>query len=312
MQQQRDPLHRPLRLGAHMVPGFWRFLFADDPSELRYPSECRSTCANCPKVAQEGFHPDYRCCTYHPTIPNFLLGLALENAETAPLIDALIAESFATPEGLQPTAAQTHAALVQRAANDFGKEHAVVCRFLDAASGRCRMYAYRNGVCSTFFCIHDQGDDGREFWAKLQAAASQAETALAQWAMQAAGFDVAAYFARFDSMSHDVAAHTAAVGQAWTDEARKTLWGDWFGRERELYLACAALIRTNKERLGELADSVTLRSADAYDLAFRASLPEGLRDELDANGITAGQPVPPADLWYMFKLAHRNLWASKE
>jgi Fe-S-cluster containining protein len=304
----RDLVAAPLLLGGHVVPGVWRYLFPDDPRTWRLPKEERATCGACPKIVDEGFRPDVKCCSIHPRVPNFLLGFALEDPATAPFIEALIAERFATPEGLQATSAQTLASLEQRVADRFGRDDTVRCRFLDASAGRCRIYAYRNSICSTFFCLHDQGPKGGEFWDRLQAFVGQRETAVAQWAMAEAGMDVDAYFARMDGLASDVMRHSDPATQSWTGEALRALWGDWLGREAELYRACAQLVRAHRDRLSDLADAVPVKNADAYDLAFAAALSPPLRAELEEAGPITGTPVPSEDLWYMLKLALRNLW----
>jgi Fe-S-cluster containining protein len=299
----------PLTIGGHAVPGVWRFLFPEPIEESSLPRECGSSCGNCPKVVEEGFHPDFRCCTYHPRIPNFLVGLALEDAATAPLVTEAIAAGFATPEGLIPTTAQTRAALAQRAAGRFGQTADVVCRFLDVEKRECRMYRYRNAVCSTYFCTHDHGDAGQDFWSALQTAASQVEASLAQWTMAKVGLDVAAYFQRFEALAATVATHSDTPTRAWTTETLDQLWGPWRGKEREFFLKCAALVRANKERLNEIAASVTLRSTPEYDRAARAQLTPEQRRELDLTDEgDQGEPASTSDLWYLFQVAHRNLW----
>src|SRR5687768_9766510 len=52
------------------------------------PAETKATCDSCPmcepagtKPSRLAFRPDVKCCTYEPTIPNFLVGLALGSAE---------------------------------------------------------------------------------------------------------------------------------------------------------------------------------------------------------------------------------------
>jgi len=310
VKRKQDLCTEPLRLGEHLVPGIWRYLFPDDLADFRFPSECQSTCNACPKVKEEGFHPDYRCCTYHPRIPNFLLGFALEDSDTRPYIDQLIQDGLATPEGLQATPGQMRHSLIQASSGDFGKVDAVVCRFLDAENRQCRIYKYRNSVCSTFFCKHDHGDTGAAFWEKLQSVVGQYETVLSQWVMGKLGVEPKTYFERFDELATNVARDHADFKGGWTPSVAKHLWGEWFGKEAEFFLAGAALVREHKASLVTILESTPLLAPNKFDAAFRDALPEILKTELDANGVTAGVPALGSDLWYVFKLAHRNLFRS--
>jgi Fe-S-cluster containining protein len=297
-----------MALGPHRVPAIWRRMLPDDLADMRFPSECGATCSNCPMVQERGFHPDYRCCTYHPVVPNFLIGFALSDPETAPMFMGEIDQGFATPEGLHATAARMKNSLQHAVNKDFGKLTSVACKFLDPVQRRCRAYKYRNSVCSTFFCKNDQADKGQEFWERLQALAGQVETHLAQWSMRELGMNPTEYFARMDRLAANIERFNDPVTESWTEEAQKFLWGDWFGREREFFLKCAELVDGHQDSLFQIAETNTLQSPKEYDRRFRNSLPENLQKELDANHSTDGEPVPVSDLWYQLQLAHRNLW----
>ena len=72
---------------------------------------------------------------------------------------------------------------------------------LDTSNGYCKIHAFRNGVCSTFFCEKDYEDLSAEFWGSLKFLVGQIEMALSQWAMRFVGFDLEAYMERYDSLS---------------------------------------------------------------------------------------------------------------
>lgn len=281
-----------------------------DLAYKRFPSECGSTCDACPKVAEEGFHPDVRCCSYHPRVPNVLLGFALEDPETAPWIEKVIAEGLTTPEGLQSTPVELRKSL-QHAADPRHDGASVVCRFLDAENRRCRIYHYRDSVCATFFCKHDR-PDGEEFWRSLQALAGQCEAALSQWAMAEVGLDVDAYVARFDALAADMPKLTARTDAGWPEDARRALWGEWFGRDAEFFRACAAACRDKRAELAAALEDFPIRAPRAFEQAFLDSLPDELRREMRKDGVVPGTPVPIADLRYQFDLAHRNHWRASE
>ncbi len=301
-------LSAPLTLGNHQMPGVWRTMLPEDLQFLRYPSECESSCDACPKVKEENFHPDVRCCSYHPRVPNFLLGFALNDPETAPLVEKMIAHRLATPEGMQSSPVQLRKSLEQMLAPHATGEAPVVCGFLDANARRCGIYKYRDSVCATFFCKHDQKDDGEEFWRSLQSLAGQCEAALSQLVMADLGLDVDGYVAAFDSLAATMPALLAQQTEEWPTEVLQLLWKQWSGREAEFYRACADRVRALDDDLEAKLNSWPIRSPRLYDAAFRDCMPPELQRQMRKDGFRDGTPVPISDLWYQFKLVHRNLW----
>lgn len=305
LSQEKLPM---LNIGCHQVPGIWRYLLPDDFQYFRFPKESQTTCSSCPNVKSEGYHPDYRCCTYHPWIPNFLIGSALNAGQAQASIVALISDGLTTPEGLIRTPQQTRSSLRQSATNNFGKNAEAKCRFIDKQSGKCQMYANRNAVCATFFCINDQKLDGREFWARVQGLISQIETALAQWAMTEIGFSPTDYFQRFNSFATRISASINPDTDSWSEEFLKTIWADWYGRESEFFAKCAQLIYQHKEDLYTIACQEEIIQPTAFDIQLRKDLPDTLRKEYDVEGAVEGTPLNPKDLWYQLQVAYQTLW----
>ncbi len=174
----RDPIEQAFKIGHHWVPGIWRYMLPGALTEMTLPQERLATCLNCPKARFEGWRPDYRCCTYHPRVPNFLLGLALSEPASAKIIKRLVREGFLLPEGMISSPNQWAHYLTDTGEDRFGRSEKVLCPFLEQKSGLCQLYAFRNSVCSTFFCQHDHGDKGDRFWSSVQTVAQQVEMAL--------------------------------------------------------------------------------------------------------------------------------------
>lgn len=299
-----------MALGPHRVPEIWRYMLPTLEFK-RFPSECGSTCSACPKVAEENFHPDIRCCSYHPRIPNVLLGFALEDPETAPLIEKVIGEGLTIPEGLQSTPVEFQSSARQSAAPRGSGANEVVCHFLDAANRRCGIYNYRNSVCATFFCKFDR-PNGEEFWQSLQDLAGQCEAALSQWAIAKAGLDIDAYFARLDSLAADMPRLAKLPTSGWPTDVLKLLWGEWHGREADFFRTCAAAFREHQNTIAEVLDAWVLRLPRAFDRALLDSLPRELRREMAGDDPVYAEPMPITDLRYQFDLAHRNHWRPAE
>lgn len=306
--QKDDPLLRPMRVGNHNFPGIWGVMMPRELHGLRFPEERRATCMDCPKACYEGFRADYRCCTYFPRVSNFLLGLASETPAGDKAIDALIERGMLLPEGMHYAPSQWYDYLDDLQNEAFGKSKKVLCPMLDQPTGFCNIHAFRNAVCSTFFCYKDHGKAGESFWDQLQTLGSQIEMALSQWALQAVGFDLNAYFKAFDSLSRGMAQVSGPKG--WQKEALAALWGPWRGREKELMRSCAAIVVKNRTRLWEIANTQPIGESKKFDKAMVKAVPKYLHEQIDAEDLEegGGDTVRPSVIWQDCLKAYWKLW----
>ena len=304
-----DDLQTPYPMGDHLFPGLWRHLLPEDAQGLKLPSERRASCASCPKAAAGVHHPNTRCCTYFPEVPNFLLGLALQDPNSRGLIETQINHGHILPTGQQIDAGQYHTAVKSYAQNRFGELTDLVCPFLDPETIQCGIYAYRNSVCSTFFCENDHAETGHQFWEKTQDLVGHIEIALSQAAMQAQGLDVQHYMATLNSWAGDITGSFEPKG-GWSLDIRRELWGDWFEREVEFLTNTAQWVLNRRDTLYSLACNHTLFEAQEFESAVRRWLPESIRSH--ASQVNPGPltpvPSPVSELWYKVQLAARQLW----
>ena len=138
------------------------------------PPETNATCSACPLVSRQGaepsgaglFHPDTKCCTYIPTLPNFLVGAILADDEPAAqngrrsLRVRLEGGDGLTPLGL---AAPPAHAILYRAGGEhvFGRSPALRCPHYVVDEGTCGIWRHREAVCATWFCRHVRGARAR-------------------------------------------------------------------------------------------------------------------------------------------------------
>jgi Fe-S-cluster containining protein len=175
----------------------------------------------------------------------------------------------------------------------YGRSQKVLCPLLDAASGLCQIHNYRNAVCSTYFCYNDQEEAGQVFWAQLQTLGSQLELSLAQWALRRVGFDLDGYFKVLNQQAQQLSDLSAAQG--WCEEVLQKLWGDWYGREKQLFQLCAAQIAEHRNQLWAIAMQAPIREADAFERAMDALLPLEEGDEEEISDSV--QPFDPRISW---------------
>ena len=304
-----NELQSPYIMGNHAFPALWRYLLPEDAEWLKWPAERKATCATCPKVTEGVHHASTRCCTYFPEVPNFLLGFALQDPKSQSLIETQIEIGHILPTGQQIDAGQYRTAVESYAEDLFGELTHLVCPFLNPETIECGVYAYRNSVCSTFFCENDHGEPGRKFWEKTQDLVGHIEIALSQAVMQALGIDVEQYMATLDTWGDDIDG-SFVEGAGWSLELRKQLWGDWFNREAEFLVEASMWVEERKKQLYTLATEQTLYEARLFEGAVRQWLPEKIRSHASQVNSDPSGPVesPVSEFWYQVQLITRQLW----
>jgi len=302
-----DQIFKPTSFAGHLVPGIWRYMLPQNIFDFEAPAERRATCMDCPNIQSDGFRPDYRCCTYHPAVPNYALGFALETSLGRKPVEALIKNGYTLPEGSLHTPKEWIDYLADNKYEKFGKSEKVLCHLLDKDTGYCTIYAFRNSVCSTFFCQHDHGKKGEYFWEQTQALVGQVEAVLCQWALEQAGFSVSNYMNTLDGMS-DQLDKVASPNGGWTAAARKELFGEHFGKEIELYKACAKAIYDNREDLWQIANEHPILEASKFETTQIKMVPEEFSSEIDETDFSDGETLAPKEIWKKLKKTHKRLW----
>lgn len=236
------------------LPALYRSLLP--ALDVEVPTESKATCASC-AMTKEGcsgavesidgrsrlFRDDTKCCTYHPRLPNYLVGALLAYRSLAlsegrrRMRDKIAHRAGVTPQWVRAPAKYT--LLYDHARGAFGRAKELVCPYFDG--GGCSIWPYREAVCSTYFCKHVEGADGRAMWMSLKSALSLVEHTLSRHAL----FQL---FPEHVLEEHDRPREGAPLGPHEIDDAPPdargfaTLWGEWAGREAELYQRCFELV----------------------------------------------------------------------
>lgn len=234
------------------------------------PAEKRADCDHCvmcptapapPGLQRIAFSPRTRCCTYRPQLANHQVGAALADAASRTGIEQRLAAGEGTPLGLRVDPA--HALLHRHGiAQAFGRSETLRCPH-HRDDGGCGIWAHRNAACATWFCKHERGGVGAAMWERLRETFTFAERALALWCLEQLGLGAAQRQAAIEATDH-AALDAAALDGRRGDPPGRALWGDWAGREAELYRACAELVAPLRwaavERIGgrELAARAAL------------------------------------------------------
>src|SRR4051794_4988796 len=132
------------------------------------------------------FRPDTKCCTYHPTLANYLVGAVLRDDSLAEGRQRL-REKIAGGIGVTPRflATPRKYRLLWDASREraFGRSLSLRCPYYVEDGGRCAIWRHREADCSTFFCKHGAGADGKIFWRALGAYLTGVELALSRHAL---------------------------------------------------------------------------------------------------------------------------------
>ena len=159
-------------------------VLAPELASVAFPDEPRASCGACPMVA-EGFDPVHRCCTYHPDVPNFLVGRALRRGGIG--AQKLLAR-LDDPAGIEARGVGNSAERRERYLNEtapaFGQPGQERCPFFVEGPLGCGIWEDRNAVCRSWHCKHEKGPRGHRAWISLRDVLSRAERVLADWCVR--------------------------------------------------------------------------------------------------------------------------------
>jgi hypothetical protein len=211
------------------------------------PEESRSTCSECAMCSVESpvpFEIKTKCCTYTPSIPNFLAGRILEN--NVAVFNSYWKRAQIRPQGVWPD--QEFAAKYHPASPLFGRNIDWRCPYyLEKEGGLCGIWEQRNARCATWFCKHLRGKISHEFWSSIEALLTSVETSLSLWCIHQlnAGSDD---FRKVFPLNTQETSFSDWLQQQFFYQgngvAPDFIWGKWINREREFFSECSRLVTT--------------------------------------------------------------------
>lgn len=245
-----------------LLPDAVRALAPDSFDQPIVP-EPRATCGDCAMCSKsdetegplsEFFRPDTKCCTYHPILPNYLVGALLAN--TDPMFDEgrrRIRAKIERRIGVSPgwiRMPRKYEVLLEASRAAFGRSTTLRCPYYEVASGNCTIWRFRESVCSTFFCKHARGATAHTFWMALKGYMNVIEKTLSLWSSHAVCPDA----------REPVPPRTKLDVEDLEDrppraEVYEKFWGGWAGREEEFYVACFEHVRDlSRDEFAALVD----------------------------------------------------------
>ncbi len=244
------------------------------PSELLQdiPDESMATCGNCIMVLPEDdqrlgsdfayFSKETKCCTFYPALPNYLVGGLLcdddpRNKEGIEKVKQVISgRKGVTPHGIFPP--RKYWMLYLKGKNIFGKAGTMRCPYYDAKSGGCSIWKYRAVICSTYFCKHACGIEGRMFWESIQDYLRFVEDILTNYVVMESGWpsetvmegSIVKYFTRkTEELTLEEIEDIPLPAKKYS-----ALWDNWRGKEEDFYKRAFEMIgRLDREKFKEIA-----------------------------------------------------------
>jgi hypothetical protein len=220
------------------------------------PQETEATCDECAMLPPPGvsldetdrfFHPETKCCTYVPALPNFLIGRILGDKDPAlasgraTVKERLKSGVAVTPLGIGKP--PVFSLIYEQAGTTvFGKCRSLRCPHYLEDGGRCGIWRHRTSVCSTWYCKHVRGAVSRGFWMALHKLLSAVEQMLTRWCVLQLDPGVTALGHLFPpppQPGERTRVYPGEVDGHADPEAYRSLWGRWAGREETYYQECA-------------------------------------------------------------------------
>src|SRR5271169_65518 len=254
------------------------------------PAETVATCDRCVMLPSERglpdamfFLPEVKCCAYQPTLPGFLAGRILADADPGMAHGRMALEKqIERRVGVAPHGVLSGAVfnlLFSLTPNVFGRSPALKCPYLTDV-GDCGVWRHRPGVCATWYCKHVRGEKGFRFWRLTDKLLRAVESDLSIWC--AAEMNTgSADLGNLDPQA-PARPHVSELGGPLDVARYRELWGEWEGREKEFYRACAGLVEPLgwDEVLGICGPRVRVLAQlvrDAYEHLVSDAIPERLR-----------------------------------
>lgn len=256
------------------------------------PIESAATCRNCAMLEKDDAHPHApihfspitKCCTHHPEIPNYLVGALLDSADPEHeagrrrMLDSIARKISISPLGvLRP---RKLSLLIKNANGEFfGRSKALRCPFHDD-NGFCTVMPFWDAVCSTWFCKHDAGEEGRRFWRALRAYLENLEKTLSRYVLLRMEFNPAISGLTIDASVPLTLQELDDLPPL--DHVYRKSWGAWAGREPEFYRQSHTIVRQLRQdefsNIEGIEQKALLRELEhAYGQLIRTPLPERLK-----------------------------------
>lgn len=252
----------------YQIPDLYHTLFPSGILEMD-PVETIATCETCAmapprrEVKEETiwYQDNLKCCTYHPFLPNYLLGALFSDSKTpeyvlAELRRKITVREFALPIGMTaPSAYQIP--FTQRTEFEFGQREDWLCPYFNKASNNCGIWRYRDAVCTGFICQSSYGKKGENFWTMLEEYLAYVELALLEESLIRMDFSPREISVSLPLISKFEGEDEEVQSMRLTEDEALSYWKKDYYKDQESFykktyeIVCALTPHEFKEAMGE-------------------------------------------------------------
>jgi Fe-S-cluster containining protein len=254
----------------NFLPPFYQQILPDDILGLEI-NETKATCEACIKVPQ--YKENLKCCTFHPFLPNYLIGQILVDQKLRPtfitetLQHKISKRQYALPLGIvAPVRYQVE--FNELKSKQFGKREDWLCPYYDKLENRCGIWRNRGSVCTSFYCKSSKGPAGKSFWKVALNYLSYVEMVLCEEALVHLDFsprqvsDLLGYINRFEGTSTELKTNSLPLNKA------KALWNGYFNDQESFYIKTLEVVKSfdkkqMSESMGDLGSNLTAQMMKA-------------------------------------------------
>jgi hypothetical protein len=226
-----------------------------DLMQLSVPQESKANCSNCSMTQKDAtlgaaqrhlFRVDTKCCTYQPRLVNYLVGGLLQDERLGlkegqkRMRERINSRIGITPWCVSSSPLDEH--LYNQGKGSFGKAARLRCPYYAHESGSCTIWAYRESVCSTWYCKYEAGKDGLNFWVGLKGYMNLVERQLSKYAMLQLDPDYILDDVMAAFYSQELLTQEHLDGEAPSPEFYARLWRHYEGHEEEFYRNCYEIV----------------------------------------------------------------------
>lgn len=228
---------------SHLVSRLYLKLLS--PEVLKLPiQETKATCESCIQVPRYENH--LKCCTFHPFLPNYLVGKILLDEKRSPSFITNILKHkisnrvFALPLGVTaPISYQVE--FNQYKDEKFGKNPDWLCPYYDLNKQNCGIWRNRGSVCTSFYCESSKGKKGKLFWEKSLDYLSYVEMALAEEALVNLDFSPLQISEQVEFLNRKSATEKELMNDFLDLKLDKKIWNHYEDKEA-FYIQCYELV----------------------------------------------------------------------
>lgn len=263
----------------YQVPRMYEGLLPKDILSFE-PTETKATCDSCimakPRNRGEIFYePDLKCCTYHPFLPNYVVGAILSQeslaapSAVASLRAKISKREYSLPLGLvAPPNYQVP--FNHRKKNEFGQREDWLCPYFNQEQQNCGIWRHRGAVCTSFYCKSSYGNKGIQFWDQISNYLTYVEMALMEESLVMLDFSPRQISDLLGYLNRQEATKAEMKSAFMPEKKARELWNGYYDDQEGFFKKSFQIVgeldrRTFKELLGETGQQLEDRLRKAFD-----------------------------------------------